>query len=84
MEPQDELDGEVAAMQFAAGRSMAELAEDWERDVAWVEAAVRKALLASIPQRDGGLKPARDGVRAERDEERMRLEELQGSLELGP
>ena len=80
----DALSGEVAAMQFAAGRSVADLAEEWEQSTAWVEAAVRRALLAQIPQRDGGLKPSRAESRAERSEEQMRLDALQGRLELGP
>lgn len=85
MEPdpdQDALDGEVVAMQFAGGRSVARLAEDWERDVAWVEAAVRRALLEQIPQRVGGLKPSRAHIRTERDEEQMQLDGLQARLEL--
>lgn len=76
------LEGEVAAMQFAGGRSMAQVAADWERDIAWAEEAVRRALLRTIPERAGGLMPARDGCREERGRERERLEELQGSLEL--
>lgn len=79
---QYELEGEVAAMQFAAGRSVTELAADWERDIAWVEGAVRRMLLLQIPQRVGGLKPARSQAREERDGEQMRLDELQASLEL--
>jgi hypothetical protein len=81
-EEPDGLEGEVAAMQFAAGRSMVQLAEEWERDIAWVEAAVRRALLEQIPQRVGGLKPSRAHSRTERDEEQMRLDELQFGLEL--
>ncbi len=81
---QDALDREVAAMQFAGGRSMAQLAEYWERDISWVEAAVRRALLQQIPQRVGGLKPSRDGARAERSDEQSRLDEQQGLLELEP
>jgi hypothetical protein len=66
---EDDEAAEVAAMQFAGGMSIARLAEEWERDPAWVEAAIRHALLNSIPKRDGGLKPSRAEVRAERSEE---------------
>lgn len=81
---QEELEGEVAAMQFAAGRSMEQVAVEWERDVAWVEEAVRRALLASIPERVGGLKAARDPGRGERSAARSRLEEMQRRLEWEP
>jgi hypothetical protein len=67
---------EVVAMQFAAGSSIAGLAEDWEREPEWVEQAIREALLATIPQRDGGLKVPRGAVRAERSEE---LEQIRGA-----
>lgn len=67
-------------MQFAGGRAMAQIAADWERDIAWVEAAVRRALLSSIPRRVGGLKPSRAEVRNERSEETQAAQALQGSL----
>jgi hypothetical protein len=85
MEPdrdQDALDAEVVAMQFAGGRSLAQLAVDWERDIAWVEAAVRRALLEQIPQRAGGLKPSRANSRTERELEVAAATGLQGSLDL--
>lgn len=77
----DEAAAEVAAMQFAGGMAVAEVAERWERDTAWVEAAVRQALLKHIPQRDGGLKMSRMEVRAVRSEERTAAREMQGNLE---
>ena len=79
---QDELDGEIAAMQFAGGRSLAQLAVDWDRDIGWVEVAVRRALLATIPQREGGLKPAREVGRRERREEASNAMEQQGVLNM--
>lgn len=66
----------VVAMQFAGGMSIARLAQDWERSLEWVEQAIREALLATIPQRDGGLKVPRGAVRAERSEE---LEQIRGA-----
>lgn len=74
----DEAAREVVAMQFAGGMSIARVAEDWERDAAWVEAAIRAALLKSIPIRDGGLKPPRAEARAERAEE---IEAIRGAQE---
>jgi hypothetical protein len=65
----DQAAREVVAMQFAGGMSIARLAESWERDAAWVEEAIRHALLENIPKRDGGLKPSRSEIRAERGEE---------------
>ena len=59
---------ELAAMQFAGGRSIGSLAEEWDRSPAWVEEAIRRALLKSIPVRDGGEKPLRAVERAERRE----------------
>lgn len=50
---------QVAAMQFAGGRLIAQLAEEWERDAAWVEEAIRQALRQTIPQRNGGVKVSR-------------------------
>jgi hypothetical protein len=46
------------------------------RAAEWVEQAIREALLATIPQRDGGLKVPRGAVRAERSEE---LEQIRGA-----
>lgn len=57
---------EVAAMQFAGGMSVADVAAMWERSEAWVEAAVRDALLARISVREGGTKPTRVEVQAQR------------------
>lgn len=56
---EDQGAADVVAMQFAAGMSIARLANDWERDPAWVEQAVRRALLNRIPPRDGGTKITR-------------------------
>lgn len=50
-------------MQFAGGMSIARVAEMWERDVEWVEEAIRQALLKSIPKRDGGTKISRADAR---------------------
>ncbi len=63
--------GEVAAMQFAGGMSMARVAQLWDRDAEWVEAAVRMALLRTIPIRDGGTKVTRVELRAERQTEEL-------------
>jgi hypothetical protein len=79
--PTDDAAREVAAMQFAGGMSIARVAEEWERDAAWVESAIRQALLCSIPIRDGGLKVSRKDVRAEHGEEERAAREAQGSLE---
>lgn len=62
---------EVAAMQFAGGMTMARVAELWDRDVSWVERAVRDALLRTIPLRDGGTKVTRVEARAERQAEAL-------------
>lgn len=67
---------QVVAMQFAGGMSIARLAEEWERDAAWVEEAIRRALLEAIPQRDGGLMVPRAEARAER---RVELEAIRGT-----
>jgi hypothetical protein len=85
-QPQPDLDadtaaGEVAAMQFAGGLPIAQVAEMWEKNAEWVEAAIRRALLESIPRRSGGLKASRAEVRAERREERAAAGEVQGELE---
>ncbi len=68
-------------MQFAGGMSIAQIAEQWERDVFWVEGAIRQALLASIPRREGGLKPPRTEMRAARKGEQDALCEMQSELE---
>lgn len=57
---------DVVAMQFAGGRSIAQLVMEWESTEAWVEDAIRQALLREIPQKDGGLKPPRRQSQAER------------------
>jgi hypothetical protein len=72
---------EVVAMQFAGGMSIARLAEDWERDRAWVEEAIRLALLETIPKRNGGLKAPRVEMRrAAREEEMEAAREVQQKL----
>lgn len=76
----DDAAGELAAMQFAGGMSIAQLAEAWEREAAWVEEAIRRALLETIPERNGGLKFPRSEVRAERNEAREAAREAQGRL----
>ena len=57
---------EIAAMQFAGGRSIAGLAEEWECDADEIEEAIRMALLESIPERYGGLKVSRREARGEK------------------
>ena len=74
---------DVVAMQFAGGASVARLAREWDRDAAWVEEAIRVALLRAIPKRDGGLKEPRAQERrerAEQSEQAQALEGAQGSL----
>jgi hypothetical protein len=61
-----EAGAEVAAMQFAGGLAIAEVARLWQQDVDWVEKAVRGALLERIARRDGGLKASRTEMRAAR------------------
>ena len=68
-------------MQFAGGMQIARVAEAWDRDADWVESAIRRALLASIPQRDGGLKATRKEVRVERGEEIAGMRGVQASIE---
>lgn len=82
MSPQaeDEAGAEVVAMQFAAGSSIAGLAEEWERTNDWVEAAVRRALLELIPRAAGGRKPSRTETRMERSEARKTARERQHEL----
>jgi hypothetical protein len=72
--------GAVAAMQFAAGRSIAEVAEEWERDTAWMEEAIRRTLLESIPRRDGGRMRPRAEARAQRQETRESIRAMQSKL----
>lgn len=71
---------EVAAMQFAGGVPIAQLAEMWERDQAWVEEAIRRALLEYIPRRDGGLRATRVETRAANAQEMEVVREAQGEL----
>lgn len=71
---------QVVAMQFAGGMSIAELAAVWERDLEWVESAIRRAVLATIPERDGGLKAPRAEVRAVRHEDLEASRDAQGVL----
>lgn len=82
----DDAAREVVAMQFAGGRSIAALAEDWERDAAWVEDAVRQALLEKIPKAAGGLKAPRAADRALRNAKALAedeaLRDAQGVLRL--
>lgn len=80
--PQDADDaaGEVAAMQFAGGMTIAEVAAQWDREPRWVEQAIRNALLASIPRRDGGLKAPRVEQRAGRSDEAQAALAAQGVL----
>jgi len=77
----DQAAREVVAMQFAGGMSIARLAEEWDRDPEWVEEAIRQALLATIPERDGGLKVPRSLARAERSEELEAVKAAQSTLE---
>lgn len=74
---------EVAAMQFAGGRSIAQVAEAWERDMSWVEAAIRRALLETIPRCQGGLKAPRVETRAANAAELTVAAIEQGELEWG-
>ncbi len=76
----DQAAADVAAMQFAGGMTIAAVAEQWERDPVWVEGAVRRALLASIPRRDGGLKDPRAGERAARSNELADVREAQAEF----
>lgn len=76
----DQAAREVAAMQFAGGMSIAQVAEAWERDAEWVEDAIRQAMLEQIPERDGGLKASRTETRAANAEELAAAREAQGEL----
>jgi hypothetical protein len=72
---------EVVAMQFAGGRSIAQLAEEWERSAEWVEESIRRSLLEMIPKRDGGMKVSRSEARALRSGELQAVREAQAKLE---
>lgn len=80
MSADDDVVAEVAAMQFAGGMSIAEVIAAWERDQAWVEAAIRRAMLESIPQRDGGLKSSRAHISAAEAAERAADREAQAEF----
>lgn len=68
-DPDEAAAREVAAMQFAGGMPIERVAEEWERDAAWVEESIRRALLESIPRRAGGLKLTRVELRKARSVE---------------
>lgn len=72
---------QVVAMQFAGGRSIMRLAEEWERDAAWVEEAIRRALRDTIPKRNGGMKVSRRAASRERSLRTASRREAQDSLE---
>ena len=76
----DQAAREVVAMQFAGGLSIARLAEDWERDPEWVEEAIRRALLETIPERNGGLKVSQWARERERLKRESDEEDAQGAL----
>lgn len=80
----DEDCAQVVGMQFAGGMSIARLTEEWGRDPAWIESAIRQALLAAIPERDGGLKAPRAEERATRSEAIEALRGTQRVLGLWP
>ena len=69
---------QVAAMQFAGGMPIARIAEAWDRERGWVEEAIRVALLATIPRRDGGLKMPRTEAKKVRCEMACRQAEEAG------
>jgi urease accessory protein UreF len=79
----DDVAREVAAMQFAGGRSIVQVAAEWERDPQWVEEAVREALLERIPQRSGGLMVSRAETRAANSEALAAACEVQAELDWG-
>ena len=66
---EDDAAAEVAAMQFAGGMTIAQVADLWQRAAGWVEDAVRRALREQIPRKDGGLKEPRAETRAARSME---------------
>jgi len=76
-----DVDGEIAAAQFAGGMSIAQVAREWDREAQWVESSIRQALLNYIPRRDGGLKATRTELRAMRSEEVQAARETQQKLE---
>jgi hypothetical protein len=76
----DDAAAQVAGL-FAGGMSIAQLADEWGEDAAWVEAAIRVALLGYIPKREGGTKISRTEARAERKEDVRALRAAQGVLE---
>lgn len=71
---------QVVAMQFAGGRLIAQLAEEWERDAAWVEEAIRRALRETIPQRNGGMKVSKRAASRARSAQAAKRREAQASL----
>lgn len=71
---------QVIAMQFAGGRLIAQLAEEWERDAAWVEEVIRRALRETIPRRNGGMKVSRRAASKERSVLAASRREAQDSL----
>jgi hypothetical protein len=71
---------QVVAMQFAGGRLIVQLAEEWERDAAWVEEAIRRALRETIPKRNGGMKVSRRVASRERSVRTALRREAQDSL----
>lgn len=68
-------------MQFAGGMPAARVAELWDREIEWVEDAIRLALLGHIPKRNGGLKASRSELRAERNDAATAVRERQQELE---
>jgi hypothetical protein len=71
---------QVVAMQFAGGRLIAQLADEWERDAAWVEEAIRRALRETIPKRNGGMKISKRAASRERSAQVATRREAQASL----
>ncbi len=67
-------------MQFAGGRTIAQLSAEWEQPAEWVEEAIRLALRETIPQREGGSKAPRAQTRATARLEARELEESQCTL----
>ena len=73
---EDGLAGEVAAMQFAGGMTVDDVAILLERDPEWLLEAIRQALLRMIPVRDGGTKRTRAELQAMRRRTGNAQEEL--------
>lgn len=71
---------QVVAMQFAGGRSITRLADEWERDAAWIEEAIRRTLRETIPKRNGGMKISRRAASKERSAQTAARREAQASL----